>query len=99
MINNLSQLKKHIENGGTYEILEHNVFPNSVGEIRQASTTQTNGFYVKAINKDNECRTNQGNNGRGLFVLYGKASEYVFEKDTITRLFKDKSFWYKFRIL
>lgn len=99
MVSNLSQFKKYIENGGTYKVLEHNVWQDSVGEIRKPTKTQGNGFYAKAINRDDSCKTNMGNGGLGLMNWYGKASEYQFDGNVMTRFFKDGSIWYRFEML
>ena len=95
----LSEFKRYIASGGTYEVLEHDVWNECVGEIRKATRVQNNGFYAKAINRDINCRTNKANGGIGIMNWYGKASEYQFNGDILTRFNSSGGVWYRFRIL
>jgi hypothetical protein len=81
-INNLSQFKKAINAKTPFIIIEHYIHPQYTGTVRIPSVLQTNGFYSKA--KD-EPRNPQSlaNNGAGVWMGYGKASDWEFDGETI----------------
>ena len=83
MIKNLAQLKKAIENGKRYAVLEHYIHPQFEGQTRVPFVTQTNGYY--SISPENPDLANL-NNGKGCWNDYGKASDWEFHEDgTITQ--------------
>ena len=77
-INNLSQLKKAINSGSRFEIVEHYIKPEHTGEIRKPTKAQTNGFY-SVIDGDPEHPVSMANYGKGYWIEYGKASGWKFE--------------------
>lgn len=77
-IKNLSQLKKAINNGHCFTIVNHYVKPEYNGQKRKPNVVQTNGFY--SIVADNpEHSLNLANRGKGSWIEYGKASDWNFE--------------------
>lgn len=84
-VKNLAQLKRAIQSGRAFEIVRHYVRPEYEGQIRQPSVVQTNGFY-SVIHNDPAHRISQANNGRGSWIEYGKASDWVFE-DGLCKLY------------
>ena len=86
IIKNLTQLKRAIEARTPFEILEHNVHPESVGQIRVPNVVQTNGFYSVVRDEPNN-PINFYNNHRGSWLGYGKAREdWEFNGETVTVL-------------
>lgn len=78
MIKNLSQLKKAVNDGCKFKIIEHGIKPEYTGQIRKPNVIQTNGFYSIVDNEPNNPVT-LANNGKGSWIEYGKASEWKFE--------------------
>lgn len=95
----LSQFKRYINNGGTVMVSLHNTWQDSIGEIRKPTKVQSNGFYSKAINRDDNCRTNLANGRLGIWSDFGKASDWDFNgTDMATRMFNGE-IWYRYLIL
>jgi hypothetical protein len=84
-IKNLSQLKKAINAGHQFVILEHYFHPKYTGHIRKPVTLQTNGFYSANI-EDLAAGVPLANYGKGIWCDYGKASEWLFENGECTRI-------------
>lgn len=84
-IKNLSQLKRAIREGRPFRIIEHYVHPEYKGQMREPGKVQTNGFYSKVV--DNPFHSlNSVNGGKGSYVSYGKASDWIFNGDGICTL-------------
>ena len=83
VIKNLAQLKRAIEARTPFLIVEHYVHPETVGQIRVPNVVQTNGFYSVVRDEPNN-PINLYNNHKGSWMAYGKASEWMFEGDTVT---------------
>lgn len=84
MINNLSQLKKALQKGVKFQVIDHQM-PHLIGQIREVNVVQTNGLYtIVHNNKTGEVST--ANGGKGYRMDFSKASHYVFG-DTVK--------WYK----
>ena len=81
MINNLSQLKKAMQKGAKFRILNHKK-PECIGEIRTVNVVQTNGFYSYVDNPNH--KSYLANDGKGLWYAYGKASDYEFDNGKIS---------------
>lgn len=77
-IKNLSQLKKAINSGHQFVILEHYIHPKYTGQIRKPIVTQTNGFYSADID-DIAAGIPLANSGKGVWLSYGKASDWQFD--------------------
>lgn len=78
-IHNLSQMKKALQKEARFEILKH-CRPECVGQIREVNIANTVGFYTYlADNKDAEM--NKSNGGKGIFMVWGKASSWEFDGD------------------
>lgn len=91
-IKNLSQLKKALQKGRRFEVVEHYIKPDMTG-IREVSVVQTNGIYSKFSNKPSDAKENTCNGGKGYWLSYGKAKDWVFENGTclLTSTYKDKT--------
>ena len=77
-IKNLSQLKKAIEEKRRFEIVNHYIKPEHIGQIRKPNIVQTNGFY-SVMDEQPEHEISKANYGKGCWLDYGKASEWKFE--------------------
>lgn len=82
-IQNLSQLKKAINAGHQFVILEHYIHPKYTGHIRKPVFVQTNGFYSANID-DLAAGVPLANYGKGVWLAYGKASDWQFENGECT---------------
>lgn len=78
MIENLSQLKKAINNKQQFRVVRQYVKPQFEGEIREITKTQSNAFYSKAINNPNSETLNY-NGGLGSILWYGNSKNWKFE--------------------
>ena len=76
-ITNLSQLKKALQEGAEFKIIEHYVRPECNGQIRIVKKRQTNGFY-SVVKGDPDNRFSKANGGMGSWCEFGKASEWTF---------------------
>ena len=92
MINNLSQLKKAINNGQSFKILKHYIHPEYTGQVRKPNKIQTNGFYSIVENEPNN-PLNTVNYGKGSWVEYGKASEWTFDNGVCKFAYRGKPVW------
>lgn len=94
MVKNLSQFKKALATGRQFEIIEHYLKPQHTGEIRKANVMQTNGMYSIVTNGINEEIANTVNGGKGMWLDFGKASQWVFDGEYITyKLITDQLVW------
>lgn len=86
LIKNLSQLKKAVAAKMPFRIVEHFIKPELTGQLRVPNVVQTNGFY--SVEKDKPgSRVSLANNGKGYWLDYGKASNWMFDGENITRVF------------
>lgn len=86
-IRNLSQLKKALTRGRAFEIVEQFVKPEMSGQIRRVEVVQTNGIYSHAIggcDAETQSMINNWNYGKGSWVSFGKASDWVFDGTNCT---------------
>lgn len=79
IVKNLSQFKREIKGGRNFKIIEHFIKPECNGEIRIPSVVQTNGFYSKI--KDDATNRSNSNYGKGIWIEYDKAKDYIFNED------------------
>lgn len=82
-IKNLSQLKKAIVSKTPFTITKHYIRPELDGQIRIPNVIQTTGFY-SIVKDDPENAISKANNGKGYWLGYGKASDWLFENGTCT---------------
>lgn len=85
MISNFSQFKKAIQEKKRFKIIEHNIKPEFIGQVRLPNVIQTNGFY-SVIDGEPENPLSQVNYGKGLWCEFGKASEWKFENGKCSRI-------------
>lgn len=85
-ITNLSQLKKALIKGAKFEIVEHYLHPEYVGQKRVVQFTQTNAIW-SGIDGEPDNPISRINDGRGLFLPFGKASNWAFEDGVATSLY------------
>ena len=78
IITNLNQLKKAIQKGSKIEVIEH-CRPECVGQLREVTLANTQGFYSKILNEPNN-PVNQGNDGKGPVLWWSKAPFWEFDK-------------------
>lgn len=77
-IKNLSQLKKALKDGHTFEIVEHFYHPEYAGQVRCVQVLQTNGMYTGIVGEPTS-RISLLNGCKGSWCDFGKASDWVFE--------------------
>ncbi len=77
MITNLSQLKKKMQKGTRFQILEHGR-PECVGEEREVTYANTQCFYSIVPGQPNN-RASLANNGRGSTLWWSKAPFWSFQ--------------------
>lgn len=94
-IKNLSQLKKAVSNGACFKIVKHHIKPAYEGQTRKANKIQTNGMYTIVPNPQNETdmQVVNANRGKGSWVEFGKASDWVFENGICKQHFRGKEIW------
>ena len=92
MINNLSQLKKAINNGAMFTIIKHYIKPEYTGQIRKPNKIQTNGFY-SIVTEEPENPVSKANDGKGSWIEYGKASDWTFENGICTQHYHGRGVW------
>lgn len=92
MIQNLAQFKKAMKEGKRFQIIEHFTFPERNGEIRKANVIQTNGMYT-VIPDNPDHRISQANHGKGSWIEFGKASDWVFCNGLIHQKFMEQPIW------
>ena len=63
MIKNLNQLRRTLREGTQLEILDH-CRPECIGQIRNITLVNTQGFYSTVANQP-DASANRGNGGRG----------------------------------
>jgi hypothetical protein len=80
MIQNLSQLKKAINEKKRFEIVRHFKHPAFAGQIRKPNKLQTNAFY-SVVDGQPEHEVSKANGGTGYRMPYGKAADWRFEND------------------
>lgn len=85
MIKNLSQLKKELQAGTQFKILGH-IRPACIGEVREVTLANTVGLYSKVLTGD-DISVNSGNDGKGLFMDWGKATAWAFSNGECTCYF------------
>ena len=79
-INNLSQLKKELQKGKRFIVINHQK-PELIGQIREVNKVQTNGIFTTiADNPDH--KWSKCNGGKGSRMDYNQANHYEFG-DTI----------------
>lgn len=77
MIKNLNQLKRTLRPGIRLEFLDH-CRPECIGQLREITLVNTQGFYTKVLNQPDN-KLNAGNNGRGAMLWWGPAKTWTFE--------------------
>ena len=77
MVKNLSQLKKTLQRGAQFRVIDHGR-PECVGEERQVTYANSQGFYSVVPDNPN-CRTSLANNGRGSVLWWSKAPFWEFQ--------------------
>ena len=77
-IKNLAQLKRVINEKKCFVIEKHYIKPEFTGQRRQPNIVQTNGFF-SIVPGEPENYVSTANYGKGYWVDYGKASNWVFE--------------------
>lgn len=80
-IKNLAQLKRSLQKGCRYKVIEHYIKPNLAG-VREVNVVQTNGIYTKFPDKPSDAMENTCNSGKGYWMEFGKAKDWVFENET-----------------
>ena len=91
-IKNLSQFKKAMKDGHTFEIVEHFVHPEYTGQVRCVQKLQTNGMYTGIAGQPRH-QVSQLNFGKGCWTTFGKASDWVFENDLCKMSCRGKPVW------
>lgn len=77
---NLSQLKKALQKGARFRVLNHHK-PHLAGQLREVRSVKTIGIYTfNPEDKNSDLSTCNG--GKGTWMDYGPATHYIFG-DTI----------------
>lgn len=76
MIKNLNQLRRTLREGTQLEILDH-CRPECIGQIRNITLVNTQGFYSTVANQP-DASDNRGNGGRGPILWWGRAAHWQF---------------------
>ncbi|SDA31045.1 Adenine-specific DNA methylase, N12 class [Ruminococcus sp. YE71] len=84
-VKNLNQLKKAVKPGMVFEISEHGVRPQCVGELRYISSVNTVGFTSQRFGADGKP------DGKDRHMEWGKASEWTFNGNEYTSHLEDGS--------
>ena len=71
MIKNLNQLRRTLREGTQLEILDH-CRPECIGQIRNITLVNTQGFYSTVANQP-DASANRGNGGRRPNPLVGQS--------------------------
>lgn len=79
MIKNLSQLKKALKAGTRFQIMSH-CRPECVGQTREVTVSNTQGFYSIVIGDGALEKSNQSNGGRGPVLWWSKAPFWDFKE-------------------
>lgn len=83
MVKNLSQLKKALTMGTKFVMVEHFIRPEFKGQKRIVKVVQTNGIY-SAIDGEPDNPLSNVNYGKGLWLSFGKASDWTFDNGIAT---------------
>ena len=76
-IKNLAQLKRALTVGTKFKMVNH-WHEDYIGQIRVVQGVQTNGIY-SGIYGDPDNTLSKLNQGKGLWMAFGKAKEWHFE--------------------
>ena len=88
MVNNLNQLKKILKKGTRFEIIAH-CRPECVGQKRQVTVANTQGFY-SIVPEEPDCRVTLANDGKGSALWWSKAPYWGFEDGVCSIYCHDK---------
>lgn len=80
MIKNLTQLKKALTPGATFEIVGH-CRPEVIGQTREINIANTQGFY-SIIPDEPQSKVTTANCGKGSWLGWSKAPFWEFSEDT-----------------
>ncbi len=97
MIKNLNQLKRKMQKGTRFRVLDH-CRPECVGEEREVTYANTQGFYSIVPGKP-LCRTSLANNGRGSTLWWSKAPYWDFQDGSCSLYMDSKSRERKYHII
>lgn len=81
-VKNFTQMKNALATH-CFEVVDHYVFPERMGEVRYVSKMQTNGMY-SCILRNGDKKVNSCNNGRGLWCEFGKAHDWKINGELCT---------------
>ncbi len=82
-MNTLSELKRSLQKGTCFLIVEHFIKPELTGQIREVNIVQTNGIYSKVKDEpDNPVST--ANYGKGYWMPFDKAKNWEFKNGEAT---------------
>lgn len=81
-IKNFAELKRTLKEGAIFMAINHRQ-GNMIGLKREVNIVQTTGLYTKVVDQpDHEWSTCNG--GRGAYMQYGKAKDYLFDTNDNT---------------
>ena len=82
-IENLSQLKKALKTVGTkFKFVDH-WRKDCIGQVRVVKSCQTNGVF-NAVDGQPNHEWSTCNDGRGIMLYFGKASQWIFKDGSCT---------------
>jgi hypothetical protein len=82
-INSLSQLKKALVKGATFQVVKHGLHPEWAEQIRVVNVVQSNCVYTQILNQPDQ-PVSKVNGGRGTRMDFSAAVNYRFEGDLIS---------------
>lgn len=85
-VRNLSQMKRLLKKGAKFRVVNHNIHPNYTGQERIVNVVQTNGIYSQVLTGDNKEIYNAFNEGKGIWMTFGKATEWKIENNLCTAI-------------
>lgn len=89
IIQNLSQLKRALQVGARFEILEHWKKDSAAGEIRRVTSANTVSIHT-VVEGQPDHKNSLANNGDGILLWFEKASDWEFHDGVCSIYFKNK---------
>lgn len=84
-INNLSQLKKAMQDGHDFVVVKHYCHPDYTGQVRCVKECGKTYMYT-GIKDDPAHKVSRLNYGKGCYLNFGKASDWEFSDGLCTMM-------------
>ena len=93
MIGTLAEVKRAVQAGIQFEIVEHFIRPECKGQIRIPAKVTKTGFYSKIKGEPEDSPMNMSNDGKGIWMPFGKASDWEFTNGICTESHNGQKVW------